>query len=224
MISPLIPASEPTQRTAVYVDAFNLYYGVLKGNPKLKWLDLNAFFKSLRNDEEIISIKYFTAEIIGKKIGIANPTLDRQRRYISALRTLPNVTIIYGKYQLKWEKCGGYCRREYQKPEEKKTDVGIAVSIISDAVDGLMDRIVLVSGDSDLEPAIIWVRARYPKIKIVVYIPEEENSLSPRRNDSYKNIGVQAQILPARPLVRCQFPDSLGPERGPEIVRPKEWA
>ena len=97
MISPLIPASEPTQRTAVYVDAFNLYYGVLKGNPKLKWLDLNAFFKSLRNDEEIISIKYFTAEIIGKKIGIANPTLDRQRRYISALRTLPNVTIIYGK-------------------------------------------------------------------------------------------------------------------------------
>jgi hypothetical protein len=32
-------------RTVVYVDGYNLYYGLLRGT-KLKWLDLVALFES----------------------------------------------------------------------------------------------------------------------------------------------------------------------------------
>ena len=35
-------------RSIVYIDGFNLYYGALKGGP-YKWLDLERFFRRLRN-------------------------------------------------------------------------------------------------------------------------------------------------------------------------------
>jgi hypothetical protein len=36
----------PVMRTYVYIDAFNLYYGALKGTP-YKWLDVKALFGSI---------------------------------------------------------------------------------------------------------------------------------------------------------------------------------
>ena len=39
----------------------------------------------------------------------------------------------------------------------KKTDVNIAVNLLDDALRGLTDSMVIVSGDSDLEPAVEWV-------------------------------------------------------------------
>ncbi len=32
-------SQRPQPQTIVYVDGFNFYYGALKGNPDLKWLD-----------------------------------------------------------------------------------------------------------------------------------------------------------------------------------------
>ena len=51
------------KRTIVYIDGYNLYYGLLKG-PKWKWLDLMAFVKALlRPDHEIVAVKHFTARV-----------------------------------------------------------------------------------------------------------------------------------------------------------------
>ena len=51
------------KKTRVYIDGYNLYYGLLKGTP-WKWLDLELFSKGLLNpDHEIVSIVYFTAPV-----------------------------------------------------------------------------------------------------------------------------------------------------------------
>ena len=51
------------KKTRVYIDGYNLYYGLLKGTP-WKWLDLELFSKGLLNpDHEIVSIDYFTAPV-----------------------------------------------------------------------------------------------------------------------------------------------------------------
>jgi hypothetical protein len=47
-------------RTNVYVDAFNLYYGCLKGTPYRR-LDLAALCRRLQPNDEINRIRYFTA-------------------------------------------------------------------------------------------------------------------------------------------------------------------
>jgi hypothetical protein len=53
------------KKTIVYVDALNLYYGLLKGT-SYKWLDIYGLVKSLLPkdlDVEIVELKYFCARV-----------------------------------------------------------------------------------------------------------------------------------------------------------------
>ena len=83
-------------KTYVYVDAFNLYFGSLRGTPH-KWLDIKALCsKLLRPDNDVTHIKYFTARV--------NPRVDdpdqpmRQLTYLRALQTIPRLEIFYGHF------------------------------------------------------------------------------------------------------------------------------
>ena len=82
-------------RTWVYVDGFNLYYGALKGTPH-KWLDLAALARQvLPATHTVEKIKYFTARVSGA----ADPDAPRrQHLYLSALSTLPEIEIHYGRF------------------------------------------------------------------------------------------------------------------------------
>ena len=52
-------------KTIVYIDGFNLYYGLLRGTRNM-WLDLERFAQSLLTDQHsIIELKYFTARVRG---------------------------------------------------------------------------------------------------------------------------------------------------------------
>ena len=51
-------------KTNVYIDAGNLYFGLLRKRPKCKWLDLTAFAKALLPEGHVLSsVKYFTSNI-----------------------------------------------------------------------------------------------------------------------------------------------------------------
>ncbi len=51
------------KKAIVYIDGFNLYYGLLKGTP-WRWLDLGAFADRLvGKHHEVIAVRYFTARI-----------------------------------------------------------------------------------------------------------------------------------------------------------------
>ena len=92
---PPAPAVPPKKRCLVYVDGFNLYYGVLQPHPEWKWLNLHSLFEALRPDEEIVAIKYFTALVEPDRH--LSPKRDRQRAYFKALATLPKLQRIEGK-------------------------------------------------------------------------------------------------------------------------------
>ena len=51
-------------RTIVYVDGFNLYYGAIRGGAH-KWLNLERFFALLRPHDQILQIHYFSALVDG---------------------------------------------------------------------------------------------------------------------------------------------------------------
>jgi hypothetical protein len=71
----------PSPRTIVYIDGFNLYYGAVRGTP-YKWLDLEKYFRMIRQHDDIVAIKYFTAWVMG-------PTLPNQQAFLAALATRP---------------------------------------------------------------------------------------------------------------------------------------
>lgn len=85
-------------RTWVYVDGFNLYYGAVKGTP-FKWLNPVALARQvLPAGFTIERLKYFTAHASG----VADPGVPkRQHAYLSALKTLPEIEIFFGRFLAK---------------------------------------------------------------------------------------------------------------------------
>ncbi|MBQ3341055.1 MAG: hypothetical protein IJG84_04105 [Kiritimatiellae bacterium] len=51
-------------KTNVYIDAGNLYYGLLRSNKSAKWLDPLAFARALiRSDHVLGTVKFYTARV-----------------------------------------------------------------------------------------------------------------------------------------------------------------
>ena len=71
-------------QTNVYVDAFNVYYGCLRGSA-FKWLDLGALSRRLLPRDNIHRIRYFTALVAARPPTFRQP--QRQQAYLRALRT-----------------------------------------------------------------------------------------------------------------------------------------
>lgn len=161
-------------RVVVCIDGFNLYYGALKGSSH-KWLDIQRLFTLLRPHDQITAIRYFTAVS-------SYGTSQDQLTYLRALETLPLVTIIQGRYKKKKVKCRIThlaCTvpapdRFFFIPEEKRTDVNIGIFMLDDAYQGLFDHAILISGDSDLVPAINMVRTRFQNKQVTVYVPSRD--------------------------------------------------
>jgi hypothetical protein len=82
-------------KTIVYVDGFNLYYGAVKGT-SYKWLDIHKLSQLLLPKNQIVAIKYFTALVSARPGDPDQP--NRQQIYWRALRTIPNLEIIYGHF------------------------------------------------------------------------------------------------------------------------------
>ena len=145
-------------KTFIYIDGFNLYYR-LKQTP-CRWLNLQKLSEVYltAGKHEIIKIKYFTALVKGTLEDRFNIT--RQHIYLRALKTIPNLEIIFGQFkkrQVTGIKChyenGQYIEGDelvtISKWEEKESDVNIATHLVADAPQ--YDSAVLISNDTDLK-------------------------------------------------------------------------
>jgi 6-hydroxy-3-succinoylpyridine 3-monooxygenase len=207
-----------TKRSIVYIDGFNLYYGALRGGP-YKWLNLERYFRLLRSNDCIQKIRYFTAMVVG-------PKAANQQIYLQALATLPLVEVILGKFKAKQIKCvSPQCPlpspRYFSSYEEKRTDVNIALCMLNDAQQDLCDRLILVSGDSDLVPAIAMVKSRYPAKEVVVYIPARNQV----RGAAVELRGAadKDKSLPLQMLHAAQFSSQLVNGIGVVLKKPPSW-
>ncbi len=130
-------------RTNFYIDAFNLYYGALKGIP-YKWLDLATLFGRVFPRNELHRIRYFTARVDGRAPDFKQP--QRQHAYLRALMTLPDLSIHYGQYRTRATRMplatprGGARTVVVLKTEEKGSDVNLASYLLLDALPGRTAR------------------------------------------------------------------------------------
>ena len=175
----------------------------------------------LRPADDLRAIKYFTALVAG-------PTQPNQREFLRALATTPRVEVTLGRFKQKRIKCeylpcaADPPARYFEKPEEKRTDVNIAVTMIDDAYQDRCDQFVLVSGDSDLVPAVNLIRQRFPAKRVVVYIPAQQNSIRSGAVELRMAAHV-ARTLPLNILAKAQFPGTLPDGAGGIIAKPTTW-
>ena len=100
--------------------------------------------------------------------------------------------------------------------------MNIAINIVKDAVDDKCDRLIVVSGDSDLVPAVKAVKLITPNKKVIVYIPANNRVRGAARelrksSDSHKT-------LPYNLLSKAQFSDQLTDSEGEIIQKPEAWS
>tara|TARA_Y100001972_G_scaffold129077_1_gene194000 strand:+ start:5194 stop:5496 length:303 start_codon:yes stop_codon:yes gene_type:complete len=83
------------EKVIVYVDGFNLYFGMLEaGLDYCKWLNLlDLSHNLLKPSQQLKTVKYFTSRVSN------NP--DKQKRQTSYIEALEasDVEIYYGQYQ-----------------------------------------------------------------------------------------------------------------------------
>jgi uncharacterized LabA/DUF88 family protein len=206
-------------RTNVYVDAFNLYYGCLKGTP-YRWLDLEALCRRLLPNDEINRIRYFTALVSARPDDPQEP--QRQLTYLRALRTIPNLSIHTGHYlshpvrmRLANPPPGGPATVEVIKTEEKGSDVNLATYLLLDAFKEDCQAAVVISNDSDLkEPITVAQRELGLIVGIINPHPPQRRSRA-LQPTFFKQIRESA-------LRTCQFPRVLTDTDG-KIHKPARW-
>jgi uncharacterized LabA/DUF88 family protein len=214
-------------KTMVYVDAFNLYYGALKGTA-YRWLDLQKLMCSLYPAHQITGIKYFTARVNALPGNPDQPL--RQQLYFRALKTLPAVTIIEGHYlshpkrmPLAHPPVIGARTVEVIFTEEKGSDVNLASHLLFDAFKNQYDCAIVVSADSDLATPIEMVRKELGKT-VNVQIPQLiAGQRKPRRSAKLQQVASNYRAgIRAGVLVASQFPSTLTDSVG-TFTKPAAW-
>lgn len=206
------PGLVQMKKSIFFIDGFNLYHSL--NNLKYfqyKWLDVKKFCSSLLTKEEVLQdVYFFTAYATWNEKKVI-----RHKILLKALKST-GVKIVYGRFQEKTILCKN-CNTEFTKYEEKKTDVNIAVHILKTAFNNEFDNAYLLTGDSDLVPAIETLKAQFPNKKATVVIPI--------RGKAYhlKNTCDNHIKIKEKHLITCRFPNKFTLADGKEIHCPKRW-
>jgi len=206
-------------RANVYVDGFNLYYGLVRGTP-YRWLDLGKLCRLLLPGDEINRIRYFTARVRSRPDDPGKA--QRQQTFLRALETIPNLTVHYGHFlerpvrmALADPPARGPRTVEVLRTEEKGSDVNLATYLLVDGFDRDYELAVIISNDSDLLEPIRVVREKLA-LRVGVLNPQRTTSHALRQAaDFYRPVRLGA-------IRASQFPDTLRDARG-QIRKPSAW-
>lgn len=217
-------------RTIVFVDGYNLYYGLLRNSP-YKWLDLYSLFQNhVLVQADVLEVRYYTAPIKARMSDDPDST-QRQRIYLEALRKMPprKVTIIEGRiehstpYQRLLTPIAGLPDKvQVSSFIEKKTDVNLATDMLCAAWLNRCEQIVLCSNDSDQEGALARLREHHPQIRIGLVTPIRHSDKNRPINGNLKALAHWSKILSPLHLKNAQLPDII-PSNPKKIVKPVAW-
>ncbi len=200
------------ERVQVYVDGFNLYFGMLEaGFDNCKWLNLKKLSINLsKPHQELAGVKYFTSRVSN------NP--DKQKRQVTYLEALDSfgVTILYGHYQKNTIECGR-CGNIWPSYNEKMTDVNIATQMLIGAYQDQYDMAMLISGDSDLGPPIRQIHALFQQKRVFVAFPPK------RHNQSVALVAKGSMLIGRKKLAESQFDEAVIKKDGYILHKPVDW-
>lgn len=210
-------------RTTFLVDGFNVYHSArsasadLGGQPT-KWLDLRSLLSSylpvIGAGAELEEIHYFSA--LATHLDPHRPGVTfRHRTYLEALRAT-HVIPVMGRFKPKTVHCRR-CRTRSTHYEEKETDVAISVKIAELFFLDQADTIVLVTGDTDLAPAVRTAVRLFPSRQICFAFPYK------RKNKELAQLVSKSFLIRKERYAKHQFPEEVRLQGGRLIRKPRQW-
>lgn len=147
------------ERVAVYIDGSN-FYNYLKDAeinfPHGRKFDYKYFIDELVGDRQCVSKRYYTG--VFRNIDGTEKSQKLVRGQQKFFSNLENDGFVVKRGRI-MPICGVY--------KEKGTDVKIAVDLVIGAVENQYDTVILISSDTDLIPAIKYLKYAKKKIEYV---------------------------------------------------------
>jgi len=131
------------KKVSVLIDGSNFYHRLKElGFKNLLQFDFNGFFKFLVSKDKLVSACYYVGQIRTEKNNKKSYKLFKAQRKLFSHLEKQKIKIYRG-YILKSDSY-----------HEKGVDVKIALDILIGAYENLYDKVILLSSDTDLLPAI----------------------------------------------------------------------
>jgi hypothetical protein len=206
-------------RIAFFIDGFNLYHALdyFGTGPdhfkyrRYKWLNLHKLASLFVGRlDSLQHVLLFTAYATWDPAKVA-----RHKLFVRANETV-GVSVVYGEFKRKEKRCG-LCHQRYPTFEEKQTDVNIALQLLQLAILDQYDRAIILSGDTDLIPAIKAVRLTFPHKQIGVILPIGRSSEDLLQQADFKHKMREHHLASSR------FPDIVPLTDGSTLECPLTW-
>jgi uncharacterized LabA/DUF88 family protein len=189
-----------------------------------KWLDICSLCRAYLpwvGNAQLQEIYYFSAYAYH----LGDPgIIGRHRTFIKALEST-GIKCQMGEFKEKEVKCPRFDKRRANcvncnglilRHEEKETDVAIAVKLLEILSTDLCDTAVLVTGDTDLAPAIETAKRLFQNKSVRMLFPYK------RKNKELSRLVASTTIIPSQ-YQRYQFPDPVQGLDGKLIHKPISW-
>ncbi len=211
--------------TAFLIDGFNLYHSVKTASHDLglagggtRWLDIHSlcdsFLHVIGNNAQISEIYYFSA--LATHLEMRKPDVTvRHRTYIRCLEDT-GVTVELHRFKKSLTFCQK-CNQTFNRREEKETDVAMATRLLELLFLDKCDTIVLVTGDTDIVPAVKTAQNIFPKKEIVFVMPYK------RHNKELANLASKHFDISSSNYTKHQFADPFITKKGKSISKPSSW-
>ena len=210
-------------RTTFLVDGFNLYHSVRTashhlGGQSTKWLDipslLSSYLSAIGSGATIEEIYYFSA--LATHLDPHDPGVTaRHQVYIKALLA-HGVIPLLARFKPKTIRCPA-CRTRNIHHEEKETDVAISVKFLETLFLGKADTVVLVTGDTDIAPAVRSASQLFPQNPICFIFPYR------RKNNELAKLAHKSFTIRKERYCQHQFPDHVALPDGKSLKKPPSW-
>ena len=210
-------------RTVFIVDGFNLYHSLVDAETAVgkstKWLDLHqrcssylsTFQEYLKDRPQLSAINYFSAP---QKHEISDRHF-RHSLYMGCLEAT-GVNVKLGRFMKKYNTCPR-CKSVFPTYEEKESDVAMGVKLVDVCLNDKCDVAVIISGDTDLLPAIKMCKRARPNMAVFCIFPYL------RKNDVLANQAQASFSIKPDTYKRFQFPNPFVYKNGKSVPKPFHW-
>ncbi|CAN5802522.1 hypothetical protein BH20ACI4_BH20ACI4_14060 [soil metagenome] len=212
-------------RTSFLIDGFNLYHSVKTASHDLglsgkqtRWLDIRSMCQSylhlIETTARLAEIYYFSA--LATHLELRKPDVTvRHRTYIRCLED-SGVKVELHRFKKSSTFCQK-CNQTFNRREEKETDVAMATRLLELLFLDKCDTIVLVTGDTDIVPAVKTAQNIFPKKEIIFMMPYK------RHNKELANLASGHFDISSKNYTKHQLSDPYITKKKKLINKPSTW-
>lgn len=212
-----------TNRTSFLIDGFNLYHSVQRasrdlGGVSTKWLDVRAlcgsYLHAIGGNAQIQDIYYFSA--LAKHLEAVKPDITKRHMKLLDCLKATGVNVELARFKKKVVWCD-HCKHKLKRHEEKETDVAIAAKLLELFFANACDTVVLVTGDTDLAPAVRTAQTLFPSKRICFGFPYQ------RKNKELANLVPFSFDIRREHYAKHQLADPFMLADSSKISKPVHW-